>query len=58
MKDDYSKRTMGLLITDIGCIVFGSTAAFAPHNYVKVCSTATLGDVFIPAALPGTTMVS
>jgi hypothetical protein len=36
MKDDYSKRTMGLLITDIGCIVFGASSAFAPPNYVKV----------------------
>ena len=36
MKNDYSKRTMGLLVTDIGTIVFGSSAAFAPHNHVKV----------------------
>ncbi|KAL6758558.1 channelopsin 1 [Haematococcus lacustris] len=36
MKDDYSKRTMGLLISDIGTIVFGTTAAMSPPNYLKV----------------------
>nr|AHH02152.1 BsChR1 [synthetic construct] len=36
MKDDYSKRTMGLLVSDIGTIVFGTTAAMSPYNYLKI----------------------
>ncbi|GFH14526.1 channelopsin 1 [Haematococcus lacustris] len=36
MKDDYSKRTMGLLISDIGTIVFGTTAAMSPPGYLKI----------------------
>ena len=35
MKDDYSKRTMGLLVSDIGTIVFGATSAMCPANYLK-----------------------
>nr|AEL28924.1 chimeric channelrhodopsin C1V1 variant 2 [synthetic construct] len=27
LKDDYSKRTMGLLVSDVGCIVWGATSA-------------------------------
>jgi hypothetical protein len=34
LKDDYTKRTMMLLISDIGCIVCGVTAALAA-NFVK-----------------------
>lgn len=30
LKDDYSKRTMRLLVSDIGTIVMGVTAAFSP----------------------------
>uniref|UniRef100_A0A7S3QU15 Channelopsin 1 n=1 Tax=Dunaliella tertiolecta TaxID=3047 RepID=A0A7S3QU15_DUNTE len=36
LKGDYSKRTMSLLVSDIGTIVFGTSAALAPPNHVKV----------------------
>lgn len=36
MKNDYSKRTMGLLVSDIGTIVFGATAAMAGVGYLKI----------------------
>nr|AHH02118.1 protein 93 [synthetic construct] len=39
---DYNKRTMVLLMSDIGCIVFGATAAFANEGYVK-CACFLLG---------------
>nr|AHH02139.1 CnChR2 [synthetic construct] len=29
LKDDYNKRTMQLLVSDIGCVVWGITAAFS-----------------------------
>lgn len=35
LKDDYSKRTMRLLVSDIGTIVWGATSAMAV-GYVKV----------------------
>eukprot|EP00798_Chlamydomonas_sp_ICE-L_P020346 gene20346-27109_t len=35
MKNDYNKRTMALLVSDVGCIVWGITAAFA-QNEVKI----------------------
>jgi hypothetical protein len=35
LADDYSKRTMILLVSDIGTIVWGVTAAIA-SGYVKV----------------------
>lgn len=35
MADDYNKRTMSLLVSDIGTIVMGVTAAIA-SGYVKV----------------------
>lgn len=38
MKGDYNKRTMGLLVSDIGTIVFGCTAAMCT-GYIKVCAT-------------------
>nr|AHH02104.1 AgChR [synthetic construct] len=36
MKGNYSKRTMALLVSDIGTIVWGSTSAMSPHNHVKI----------------------
>ena len=36
LKGDYSKRTMSLLVSDIATIVFGTSAALAPPNHVKV----------------------
>lgn len=35
LKDDYNKRTMRLLVSDIGTIVWGTTAAMST-GYVKV----------------------
>jgi hypothetical protein len=35
LADDYNKRTMSLLVSDIGTIVMGITAAMAT-GYVKV----------------------
>jgi hypothetical protein len=35
LADDYNKRTMSLLVSDIGTIVMGVTAAIA-SGYVKV----------------------
>nr|AYO90662.1 FLInChR fusion protein [synthetic construct] len=35
LSNDYSRRTMGLLVSDIGCIVWGATSAMAT-GYVKV----------------------
>lgn len=35
LHSEYNKRTMTLLVTDIGCIVMGVAAAFA-SGYVKV----------------------
>ncbi len=35
LKDDYSKRTMRLLVSDIGCVVWGITSAMAT-GYLKV----------------------
>ncbi len=35
LKDEYSKRTMRLLVSDIGTIVWGATSAMAV-GYVKV----------------------
>ena len=37
MKNDYNKRTMALLVSDVGCIVWGTTAALAV-DFVKVSS--------------------
>jgi hypothetical protein len=37
LADDYNKRTMSLLVSDIGTIVMGVTAAIA-SGYVKVGS--------------------
>mgnify|MGYP002779093805 CR=1 FL=1 len=41
LADDYSKRTMILLVSDIGTIVWGVTAAIA-SGYVKVGMTSAL----------------
>ncbi len=35
MKNDYNKRTMALLVSDIGCIVWGTTAAMST-GFIKV----------------------
>ncbi|WIA30744.1 hypothetical protein OEZ86_000810 [Tetradesmus obliquus] len=42
LADDYNKRTMSLLVSDIGTIVMGVTAAIA-SGYVKVFFTSWLG---------------
>jgi bacteriorhodopsin len=36
MKNDYNKRTMALLVSDVGCIVWGITSALAGNRTVKV----------------------
>nr|AHH02144.1 CsChR [synthetic construct] len=35
MKNDYNKRTMALLVSDVGCIVWGTTAALST-DFVKI----------------------
>lgn len=50
MKNNYSKRTMALIVTVLGCIIFGATASMAPKNHVRV--SVTPGTVMLPSFLP------
>nr|AHH02141.1 protein 116 [synthetic construct] len=36
LKDDYNKRTMRLLVSDIGTIVMGATSAMCTGNWLKI----------------------
>jgi hypothetical protein len=40
MKNDYNKRTMALLVSDVGCIVWGTTAALST-DFIKVSTLPT-----------------